>query len=1716
MRKKVWSMVLSVSLAVSGIFAALPAQAAEPPKEPESRKVGYTLHVSPDGKDTGDGSTGNPYRTIDAARRAVRALRKDQGDIVVKIADGFYQLDETVVFGPEDSGNENCMISYEPEEGATPVISGGEQIEGTWKNEGNGIYSIDYDRDTKLRSLYVNGERAYMTKKTLTGLGGYGSYPVTAGQAEWAWISGSVFEGTKLEKGSIPMDTPNPEDIELQTTTTWNTATVCVESLEDIGNNQIAARLQMPYGAIAQQPGWGNAYKLSGSQIVYNVFEWLKNPGEFYFDKTKKKLYYIPREGESMESAFVVVPELETLFKIQGNRRENRVKYLSVSGLTFAYTDWNLYEVDGSAGRATVQGAAGIISFSEPNWHNSIYRAYDVGPGAVMASNAEQLALSGNTICHTGNDGLSLVNDVVDSRTDGNVIYDLAGSGLLIGHPQHAYIDDKGSSKGKFADKEKYEVGVEGSCKNLTVTNNFISDTSRIFWGDAGIMVFHGSELDLEYNHLQNTPYTGLSLGWGWWNMNGTAGSVVPGEPSVTTRNNTVKHNIFRDTITDLGDGGAIYTLGDMPGSVINENYIWSIGTPGTMPYHIRGIHADEGTQHLHGEYNLIEIRNDLTCVDCGNWGEKGNNTWDNNYSTTSSYTTTGSYEPGTVITNKHVSPEGIWGKEVFEIVKQAGVNSGYYSRIPAELLRLQDVLLPTGFYMAPGEALDLGLAEASVDGELWLAPEGTKEFVQGEQTVRLTGGKGNVPARTGSYKLYMVKGNSVSSPSAGSILIQEGSLVRNITDGGSYRTSEAEPLTVELYESYVQSAVLDGKTVTSGFQVKNEGSHELTVTDLSGNEDTIHFTTYIEAADKVFPANAVAAPGEHVAVRASGDPDLVPWFVPEDLAVTDISQFTEGDSMTKADAGNAFALKAPKLQGKYRLYLVGKDTFTGPSAAVLTVASDDIGVTDGLLVRFQAETLEAEENAPVAEWEDTTGQYLLAQKDPSSQPLFGKTDLGMAYLRFDGSDDGLVLKDGQSIDLNGKSNLSIVALSAYEGEEPDGGTYGDYKTTLYFGESGGWGSIYLSSYSGMIVTRFGTGQGNNFVKYNRPQATRDFVMTAMVKDKGTEYLYENGEKVMEADGKQEKTANNKTVLNVGVTPAGKTTYFAGKISEILIYDRTLSDEEIRMISRYMNQKLYLGELNPQIGEAQAVLTEEGAEKKYAAASWENLQLAYGKAIAVKEQVMSGETVQKEEIRNASEALKKALEALASAITEIPDEGLSLWLKADTGVVLGEDGRIETWKDSSGKGNHAVIAQNAQPGETLTAPVLAEDACNGKAAVRFNGSSDGLQFPFGGMDGEKEGTVVLVSACRSDNIKVDSGDNMPLLYFHESGGWGKFVVTPTQTAIHVRFGSGSAADGGGNVTYQREESVGEAFTTTVVTKSGPEESIYVGDQLVLEKKDGAQAFTNIKDDIGYLGRYPSGQNREYWYNPSDVAEVMIFNRTLALAEIQQIYAYIKEKYAAPAAVLESIEAVPDRTEYNVGEPLNLAGLVVTARYSDGSLRILGADEYTVSGYDSEKAGTKEVTVSYTEGGVTKEAVFTVKVAEEDKPDETETETEKESEKETEKQTEKETEKPTEKKPTPGTKVKVKKVSLKSAKKLKNGKIKAVWTKMKNIDGYELQYASNKSFKKAVKKNIKKKYTSYSIRRMKNKKYIYIRIRAYKKVNRKKVYGPYSRKIRVKL
>ena len=94
----------------------------------------------------------------------------------------------------------------------------------------------------------------------------------------------------------------------------------------------------------------------------------------------------------------------------------------------------------------------------------------------------------------------------------------------------------------------------------------------------------------------------------------------------------------------------------------------------------------------------------------------------------------------------------------------------------------------------------------------------------------------------------------------------------------------------------------------------------------------------------------------------------------------------------------------------------------------------------------------------------------------------------------------------------------------------------------------------------------------------------------------------------------------------------------------------------------------------------------------------------------------------------------------------------------------------------------------------------------------------------------------------------------------------------------------------------------------------------------------------------------------------------------------QLYKLINDGGVTPppvVATLSSIAVSGQKTVFNVGDTFAFNGKV-TATYSDGSTKDVTASA-TVSTPDLSTAGTKEVTVTYTEGDVTKEAKYNVTV-----------------------------------------------------------------------------------------------------------------------------------------
>ncbi|MGH7238113.1 MAG: hypothetical protein ACREGF_06265, partial [Candidatus Saccharimonadales bacterium] len=99
------------------------------------------IWVSPKGSDAGAGTKDSPKRTIAAALRQARELRRLNspsvtGGIHIILEDGAYIMDAPLFIRPEDSGTPGSPTFIESAPGARPVISGGIPVTGWTKITG--------------------------------------------------------------------------------------------------------------------------------------------------------------------------------------------------------------------------------------------------------------------------------------------------------------------------------------------------------------------------------------------------------------------------------------------------------------------------------------------------------------------------------------------------------------------------------------------------------------------------------------------------------------------------------------------------------------------------------------------------------------------------------------------------------------------------------------------------------------------------------------------------------------------------------------------------------------------------------------------------------------------------------------------------------------------------------------------------------------------------------------------------------------------------------------------------------------------------------------------------------------------------------------------------------------------------------------------------------------------------------------------------------------------------------------------------------------------------------------------------------------------------------------------------------------------------------------------------------------------------------------------
>ena len=245
-------------------------------------------------------------------------------------------------------------------------------------------------------------------------------------------------------------------------------------------------------------------------------------------------------------------------------------------------------------------------------------------------------------------------------------------------------------------------------------------------------------------------------------------------------------------------------------------------------------------------------------------------------------------------------------------------------------------------------------------------------------------------------------------------------------------------------------------------------------------------------------------------------------------------------------------------------------------------------------------------------------------------------------------------------------------------------------------------------------------------------------------------------------------------------------------------------------------------------------------------------------------------------------------------------------------------------------------------------------------------SFDGVNF-----NGKSELTMIVVShytgeAVTNPSNNWTSGDQHAAFYVGEAGGWGGLFVSPYHDWTSARFGSGQQFC---NIKYYDRDEI-DRSAVTIAVKDGTTEKLYVDGVLGTTKENTGAQTANIGTTM-YVGK-SIVTNADSFFKGT-ISEILIYDRALSDAEIEQVNTYLTQKYVTS---LESITVSgPTKTQYEIGDELDLTGLVVTAHYSDGSEAAV--EDYEVSGFDSSTAGEKTITVTYQD----KTTTFTVNVKE---------------------------------------------------------------------------------------------------------------------------------------
>ena len=508
----------------------------------EHEPVPGDVVVAPDGDDAADGTTDAPVATIE------RAMAMTDGEsATIWLRDGVHRRHEPLQVRPRGTP---LRIAAYPDE--RPVIAGATELTGWQAAELDGVdcWRTTVDADRTFRTLFVDGDRRHPPRlpKAVDAVLNDGELVDQDASRFFAFQDAPDEDGARRftpEPGSIDPTWHDLESVDVVTMAKWYDERAPIEdvSVDPAGQATEVTLAFRPYDT-KEWPG----------RIYYveNVREALTEPGEFYLDRTEGACYYVPYPDEELGEVTITAPHVRELVRVVGDPTDRPVSELTLTGLTFAETDW--------------------AHWQRPDWITGQSAAPTTA--AVRFRGVEDVHVVDCTIRGVGEYGLGFREGCREVTVKGCELTDLGAGAIKLG----SYGNDPHAA--------------DARTERIELLDNHLHDGGRVFHLGAGILAMDVSRVRIAYNHIHDFYYTGVSCGWNW----GYADSVA--WENIIERNHI--HDLGKRLLSDMG---GVYTLGVQPGTTIRGNRIHDVRA---REYGAWGIYPDEGSSHVLVEGNLV------------------------------------------------------------------------------------------------------------------------------------------------------------------------------------------------------------------------------------------------------------------------------------------------------------------------------------------------------------------------------------------------------------------------------------------------------------------------------------------------------------------------------------------------------------------------------------------------------------------------------------------------------------------------------------------------------------------------------------------------------------------------------------------------------------------------------------------------------------------------------------------------------------------------------------------------------------------------------------------------------------------------------------------------------------------------------------------------------------------------------------------------------